>query len=269
MQQQGCVYLVGAGPGDPDLLTLKALRLLQEADVVVYDRLISQGVLDLIPGGVSRISVGKAVGHHSMPQDDINELLLNLVRRGRRVVRLKGGDPFIFGRGSEEAMFLRRHGFDFEVVPGITAAAACSAYAGVPLTHRGMSRGVRLVTGHFRDDEPIDLDWRALADPEATLVVYMGLANLPRICSELAAAGMASNMPALAVQSGTTPDQQRVSGDLGSLPEKVKAAGLAAPILIIIGRTVSLAEELDWYVPDGEELDEGAADVAHDRSVHA
>lgn len=269
MQQEGCVYLVGAGPGDPELLTLKALRLLQEADVVVYDRLISQGVLDLIPGGVSRISVGKSVGHHSMPQDDINELLVNLVRRGRRVVRLKGGDPYIFGRGSEEALFLRRHGFDFEVVPGITAAAACSAYAGVPLTHRGMSRGVRLVTGHFRDDEPIDLDWRALADPEATLVVYMGLANLPRICAELAAAGMAHDMPALAVHNGTTPQQQRVFGDLNSLPERVKAAGLVAPILIIIGRTVALADELDWYVPDAGSRDEEAAHVAHDRSVHA
>lgn len=269
MQQQGCVYLVGAGPGDPDLLTLKALRLLQAADVVVYDRLISPAVLDLIPGGVSRINVGKAVGHHSMPQDEINELLVNLVRRGRRVVRLKGGDPFIFGRGSEEALFLRRHGFDFEVVPGITAAAACSAYAGVPLTHRGMSRGVRLVTGHFRDDEPVDLDWRALADPEATLVVYMGLANLKRICGELSTVGMAIDTPAVAVQDGTTPQQRRVFGTLGDLPERVHEAGLAAPLLIIIGHTVALANQLDWYLAGGGQLEEEAVHVAHDRTVHA
>jgi len=264
MHEQGKVYLVGAGPGDPELLTLKALRLLEQADVVVYDRLISQDVLDLIPGGVSRISVGKAAGRHSMPQDQINELLASLARHRRRVVRLKGGDPFIFGRGSEEALYLRRRGIPFEVVPGITAAAACSAYAGVPLTHRGLSRGVRLVTGHFRDDEPIDLDWRALADPESTLVVYMGLANLGRISSELLAAGLPPDTPALAVQNGTTPEQRRVFSDLRKLPQRVQEAGLGAPLLIIIGRTVALADELNWYLSDEE-----ACHVAVDRSVRA
>jgi uroporphyrin-III C-methyltransferase/precorrin-2 dehydrogenase/sirohydrochlorin ferrochelatase/uroporphyrin-III C-methyltransferase len=255
MQQPGKVYLVGAGPGDPELLTVKALRLLQTADVVVYDRLISKSILDLIPAGVSRIDVGKAAGHHGMPQQEINELLANLAVRGRSVVRLKGGDPFIFGRGSEEALHLRRQGVDFEVVPGITAAAACSAYAGVPLTHRGISRGVRLVTGHFRNDEPIDLDWRSLVDPEATLVIYMGLSNLKRICKRLVATGLDPATPALAVQDGTTPAQRRVFGDLLTLPGRVRSLGLGSPLLVIIGRTVTLAAELDWFQPRGEEQD--------------
>lgn len=247
MKKQGKVYLVGGGPGDPGLLTVKALDLLHRADVVVYDRLVSKDVLDLIPDGVSRIAVGKAAGHHTMKQEEINELLANLAATGRSVVRLKGGDPFIFGRGSEEAMHLRRRGIDFEVVPGVTAAAACSAYAGVPLTHRGLSRGVRLVTGHFRDDEPIDLDWRALADPDATLVIYMGLTNVARICEGLAKAGVDSTMPAVAIQDGTTDRQRRVFGDLATLPERVHQAGLAAPVLLVIGRTVDLAKDLDWF----------------------
>lgn len=253
MQEKGKVYLVGAGPGDPDLLTVKALRLIREADVVVYDRLISQAVLDLIPPGVSRISAGKAAGRHSMPQDEINALLASLAQRRRTIVRLKGGDPFIFGRGSEEAMHLRQHGIEFEVVPGVTAAAACSAYAGVPLTHRGTSRGVRLVTGHFRNDETIDLDWRALADPDATLVVYMGRSNLKRICAKLVKAGMDPATPAMAVQEGTTPWQRRAFGDLLTLPGRVRSMRLASPLLIIIGRTVALAGELDWYQPSGDE----------------
>lgn len=264
MYQQGKVYLVGAGPGDPELLTLKALRLIEQADVVVYDRLISLEILQLIPEGVTRISVGKASGRHSMSQTDINELLASLTRSRRRVVRLKGGDPFIFGRGSEEALSLRRRGISFEVVPGITAAAACSAYAGVPLTHRGLSRGVRLVTGHFRDDEPIDLDWRTLVDPESTLVVYMGLANLAHISSKLLAAGLAPDTPALAVQNGTTPEQRRVFADLRSLPQRVQKAGLGAPLLVILGRTVALADELHWYVSDEE-----ARDEVVDRSLRA
>jgi uroporphyrin-III C-methyltransferase/precorrin-2 dehydrogenase/sirohydrochlorin ferrochelatase/uroporphyrin-III C-methyltransferase len=252
MQRTCKVYLVGAGPGDPDLLTVKALRLLQESDVVVYDRLVSQGILDLIPSGVSRISVGKAAGNHSMPQDEINELLASLARRGRKVVRLKGGDPFIFGRGSEEALHLRRQGIGFEVVPGISAAVACSAYAGVPLTHRGASRGVRLVTGHFRDDRPIDLDWRALADPDATLVIYMGKSSLKRIFSKLVGAGMDPATPALAIQDGTTASQRRVFGDLLTLPTRVRQMRLESPLLIIVGRTVTLAGELDWFHPAGD-----------------
>lgn len=261
MQEKGKVYLVGAGPGDPDLMTVKALHLIQEADVVVYDRLVSEAVLELIPAGVSRISAGKAAGNHSMPQDEINALLASLAQRQRKIVRLKGGDPFIFGRGSEEALHLRRCGIDFEVVPGITAAAACSAYAGVPLTHRGTSRGVRLVTGHFRNDDPIDLDWQALADPDATLVVYMGRSNLRRICTKLVRAGMDPATPAIAIQDGTTPWQRRVFGDLLTLSERVSSMRLASPLLIIIGRTVALAGELDWYKPEGGE--------AHDALDHS
>lgn len=264
MQNKGKVYLVGAGPGDPGLLTLKALELLRGAQVVVYDRLVSQGVLDLIPGGVTRICAGKASGHHSMRQQEINELLASLAGSGRRVVRLKGGDPFIFGRGSEEALYLRHHGIPFEVVPGVTAAAACSAYAGVPLTHRGISRGVRLVTGHFRDGEPIELDWQGLADPETTLVIYMGLTSLPRVCAELAAAGLDPATPAMAVQDGTTARQRRVLGELRNLPERIGEAGLQAPVMIVIGRTVNLAAELDWYFPEQELQHE-----AVDRSAHA
>jgi uroporphyrin-III C-methyltransferase/precorrin-2 dehydrogenase/sirohydrochlorin ferrochelatase/uroporphyrin-III C-methyltransferase len=258
MCEQGKVYLVGAGPGDPELLTLKALRLVEQADVVVYDRLVAEGVLDLIPEGVSRINVGKASGHHSLAQKEINELLVRLARGRRCVVRLKGGDPFVFGRGSEEALHLRRHGIPFEVVPGITAATACSAYAGVPLTHRGTSRGVRLVTGHFQEDQVLELDWRSLADPQATLVIYMGLSNLKLIARQLVQAGLAPDTPALAVQDGTLPQQRRVFGPLCELPQRVARAGMAAPLLAIIGRTVALADELDWYLSD-----ENAGEYGH------
>ena len=265
MCDQGKVYLVGAGPGDPELLTVKALRLIEQADVVVYDRLVATGVLQLIPEGISRINVGKASGHHRMSQDEINELLLRLARAGRCVVRLKGGDPFIFGRGSEEALYLRRGGVPFEVVPGITAATACTSYAGVPLTHRGMSRGVRLVTGHLRDDEDIDLDWRALSDPESTLVIYMGLANLERISKRLIQAGLNPDMPALAVQNGTLPEQRRVLGVLRNLPARVAAQGMQAPLLIIVGPTVGLAEELDWCTPENFPMENVHAAVANRR----
>lgn len=249
MRTTGFVHLVGAGPGDPDLLTVKAMRLLQTTDVVVYDRLISPQILALIPAGVSRIHVGKRDGHHSLPQEEINALLVRLASGGRDVVRLKGGDPFIFGRGSEEALHLRRHGIPFDVVPGVTAAAACSAYAGVPLTHRGVARGVRLITGHFRDDEPLDLDWQGLADSETTLAIYMGLSSLSRLCEGLIGAGMSTATPAMAIQNGTTPRQRKVTGTVANIVEQVHEAGLAAPLLLIIGHTVALAEELDWFAP--------------------
>ena len=246
----GKVYLVGAGPGDPGLMTMKAARLIGSVDVVVFDRLVSQPILDLIPDGVARISVGKAAGRHSLPQEEINDLLVKLGKAGRQVVRLKGGDPFVFGRGSEEALALSRHAIPFEVVPGVTAASAVSAYAGVPLTHRGMSRGVRFVTGHFMDDQPIDLDWRALADPEATLVVYMGLKNLGRICSRLLAQGMDPATPAVAIQDGTTDRQRRVFGDIATLPNRAKGSRLTSPVLVVIGNTVALAGELEWFKPE-------------------
>ncbi|MCB1802995.1 MAG: uroporphyrinogen-III C-methyltransferase [Gammaproteobacteria bacterium] len=249
MQSKGKVFLVGAGPGDPDLLTVKALRLIQSADVVVYDRLVAAEILQLVPNGVTRIDAGKASGNHNMPQDEINNLLVSLAQKRRRIVRLKGGDPFIFGRGSEEALHLRRHSIQFEVVPGITAAAACSTYAGVPLTHRGISRGVRLVTGHFKNDEPIRLDWDALTDPETTLVVYMGRSNIRRICTHLVKAGLDPATPAIAIQDGTTSHQRRAFGDLLTLADRVRSMQLQSPLLIIIGRTVALAGELDWFEP--------------------
>lgn len=255
MQPTGKVYLTGAGPGDPDLLTTKALRLLQSADVVVYDRLISDAIVQLIPADVNRIFVGKANGHHSLPQAEINDLLVALARNNPCIVRLKGGDPFVFGRGSEEALHLRRHGVPFEVVPGVTSAAACAAYAGVPLTHRGLSRQVHLITGHFKNDEPLDFDARRVVDPEATLVIYMGLANLPRICSTLIEAGLPAFTPAMAIQNGTTAQQQRVISNLHNLPASVTAAGLQPPVLVVIGQTVALSKELDWFNPQPEHED--------------
>ena len=247
------VYLVGAGPGDPDLLTVKALRLLRLADTVVFDRLVSDAVLDLIPPATRRIFAGKQAGGHHMRQDEINELLLSLARAGGRVVRLKGGDPFLFGRGGEEAAFLSRHGIGFEVVPGITAAAGCSAYAGIPLTHRGLADSVRFVTGHGHEGP--ERDWAALADPGTTLVIYMGLRRLPEIVAGLLAGGLPAGTPAAAIERGTTGGQRRVTGTLADLAAQVQAAGLAAPTLVVIGRVVALAGRLDWFAGRGQ--DEG------------
>ena len=247
MQHKGFVSLVGAGPGDADLLTVKALRLLNQADVVVYDRLVSADILDLIPAGVSRISVAKAPGRHCVPQHRINEIIVNLARAGRRIVRLKGGDPYMFGRGGEEVLALRQHNIEFEVVPGITAASGCSAYAGIPLTHRGMSRSVRFMTGHFSNDEPLDIDWDKAADPDCTLVIYMGLANLEHICERLISTGLSASTPAAAIENGTSGRQQRVLSQLDRLHQAVMINDLKAPVMIIIGDVVSLADELDWF----------------------
>ncbi len=262
MQPTGTVYLTGAGPGDPNLLTVKAWRLIQSADAVVYDRLISEAILELIPASVKKIFVGKADGHHSLGQPQINELLVTLAHNYRCVVRLKGGDPFVFGRGGEEALYLRRHEVAFEVVPGVTSAAACAAYAGVPLTHRGLSRQVHLITGHFKNDEPLDFDARQVVDAEATLVIYMGLASLPRLCNALVEAGLSAFTPAMAIQDGTTPRQQRVITNLHNLSANVTAAGLQPPVLVVIGQTVALSKELDWFNPQPEH-----ADVALDIGV--
>ena len=248
------VYIVGAGPGDPELLTVKALRLLKEADVVVYDRLVGAGVLDLVPAGAARIYVGKARGAHHMTQDEINGLLVSLARPGRKVVRLKGGDPFVFGRGSEEADHLARHGVPFAVVPGITAASGCAASAGFPLTHRGVATGVRFLTGPVRAGaaEP-DLDWESLADPATTLVVYMGLAHLDGIGRRLVAAGLPATTPAAAIASGTTADQRICRATLADLAERVTAAGLAAPVLLVIGRVVAFMDR--WRLGSPFEAD--------------
>jgi uroporphyrin-III C-methyltransferase/precorrin-2 dehydrogenase/sirohydrochlorin ferrochelatase/uroporphyrin-III C-methyltransferase len=239
------VYLVGAGPGDPELLTLKAARVLERADAVVYDRLVGNGVLDLVPRGAMRIFVGKASAAHHMSQAEINNLLLGLARPGRVVVRLKGGDPFTFGRGSEEAAHLAAHGVPFMVVPGVTAAAGCAAAAGIPLTHRGLASGVRFLTGHCRAGMGLDLNWQSLADPDTTLVVYMGLANLPEISARLVAAGLPAETPAAAIAGGTTPAQKVCAATLSELPERVRMAALEPPVLIVIGRVV---EAMAWPI---------------------
>lgn len=247
------VHLIGAGPGDPDLLTVKALRLLQGAEVVVYDRLISPAVLELVPPRATRIYVGKASGRHTLPQDEINALLVKLARSGHRVVRLKGGDPFIFGRGSEEAEHLARQGVAFEVVPGVTAASGCAAGFGIPLTHRGLASGVRFVTGHCRDGQTLALNWASLADPDTTLVIYMGLASLPTISHRLIEAGLPPDTPAAAITGGTMPRQTLCRGTLADLPARAVARDLKAPVLIVVGQVVGLAGMLDTLSWEPEE----------------
>jgi uroporphyrin-III C-methyltransferase len=256
MTKQGRVTLVGAGPGDPELLTVKAARAIGAADVIVYDRLVSPAILSLAPAGVARINVGKQPRQHPVPQDEINRLLVKLARGGRHVVRLKGGDPFVFGRGSEEALELKRAGIAFDVVPGITSAQGLAASLKVPLTHRGLANGVHLVTGHCRDDIALDLDWRALADPRTTLVVYMGLANLPEIVRELMNHGRAGATPALAVSNATTPQEQRLVTTLDRLSADVAAAALPAPVLFVIGEVASLYAALNDAGDAGDETAE-------------
>ena len=249
MDALSTVYIVGAGPGDPELLTLKAARLLKEAEVVVYDRLVSEEILDLIPSGTTRIFAGKAARDHHMPQREINELLVSMSESGRTAVRLKGGDPFIFGRGSEEALHLSKYNIPFEIVPGITASAGCGSYAGIPLTHRGMATGVRFVTGHCREGKHLDLNWQSLADPDTTLVIYMGLINIAMIRDELIKAGLPADTPASAIERGTTSHQRTILTTLDELPACIEKAELQAPSLLIIGRVVELAKELSWHIP--------------------
>lgn len=247
MSGPGKVFLIGAGPGDPDLLTVKALRLIQGAALVVYDRLVSPEIMALISPAAEQVYAGKALGNHHLVQDEINRLLLDLARSGRDVVRLKGGDPFVFGRGSEEALFLAAHGIAFEVVPGISAAAGCSTYAGIPLTHRGLATGVRFITGHLQGDRGLDLDWAGLADPDVTLAIYMGLQALPGIAARLMAAGLPGDTPAAAIENGTTPRQRRVVGTLATLADLAAGEKLQAPTLIVVGKVVGLADRLDWF----------------------
>ena len=242
---QGEVYLIGAGPGDPDLLTFKALRLMQQADVIVHDRLVSEPILNLCRRDADRIYVGKARSNHAVPQEGINALLVRLAQEGKRVCRLKGGDPFIFGRGGEEIEELFAAGVKFQVVPGITAASGCAAYAGIPLTHRDYAQSVRFLTGHLKDGSP-ELPWSELVYENQTLVLYMGLVGLEKICEQLIAYGQRPDMPVALISKGTTPEQQVIVGTLADIASKVEGSGIAAPTLTIIGDVVTLRDQLKW-----------------------
>ena len=247
--RSGRVYLVGAGPGDPELVTLKAARLLGEAEVVVYDNLVARAVLDMINPAAERLYAGKVQGNHSLPQDELNRLLVRLAKAGKRVVRLKGGDPYTFGRGGEEAELLAAEGVSFEVVPGITAAAGVAAYAGIPLTHRDHAQGCVFVTG-FLKDGTMNLDWPGLARKAHTIVIYMGLSGLPYLCGKLIEHGLPADWPAAIVQRGTQPAQRTVVGTLATLPALTESAGLRAPTLIIVGSVVTLRDKLRWFEQD-------------------
>lgn len=245
-KRSGKVHLVGAGPGNPDLLTLGALKALQQADVVVYDHLVGDGILDLVPRHAQLVYAGKEAANHSMRQEEINQLLVQLAKQGMTVVRLKGGDPFMFGRGGEELEALAEAGVRFEVVPGVTAAAGVSCYSGIPLTHRDHAQACVFVTGHLKDGS-VDLDWPALARPRQTIVIYMGLAALAEICRQLAAHGLPETTPAAVVEQGTTPQQRVVAGTLATLPALAAQRALKPPCLIIVGSVVSLHEPLSWF----------------------
>ncbi len=242
----GEVYLIGAGPGAADLLTFRALRLLQQADVVVYDHLVSPEIIDLARRDSEKIYVGKQRKNHTLPQESINILLADLAKEGKRVARLKGGDPFIFGRGGEEIETLMQQGIAFQVVPGITAASGCAAYAGIPLTHRDHAQSCTFVTGHLRDDS-IHLNWTQLAAPQQTIVIYMGLVGLEKICQSLIAHGSPENLPCALVQQGTTHNQRVIIGTLATLPTQVAELDIKPPTLIIIGTVVTLHEQLRWF----------------------
>ncbi len=242
----GSVVLVGAGPGDPGLLTLRGLRALNEADVILHDRLVSADVLALARRDADFIEVGKQANRHHVTQDRIHALMLQHARAGKRVVRLKGGDPFVFGRGGEELEFLRAHGIAYEVVPGITAALACAAYAGVPLTHRAHAQSVRLLTAHCMDSSDT-LDWRALAAERQTLAVYMGVAGLEAFRDRLIAHGRSADTPFALIENGSRPNQRVIVGTLGELPERAREHDVQSPALLILGEVAALAEQLHWF----------------------
>jgi len=259
----GEVCLVGAGPGDPDLLTLKALRMLQRADVILYDRLVAPAILDRGRRDARRIYVGKARSEHSLPQGEINQLLVDLARQGLRVVRLKGGDPFIFGRGGEEIALLARNRIPFQVVPGITAANGAACYAGIPLTHRDHAQSVRFIAGHLKDGT-LDHDWRQFLSETETLVFYMGLVGLPMICEQLQRHGRAPETPIALVERASTPEQRVHIGTLATMPGIVARERPRAPTLILVGSVVSLQADLAWFEPDRAGAGESGADSPAD-----
>ena len=258
----GKVYLIGAGPGDPELLTVRALSVLKGADAVVYDRLVSREILALAPSGCRLVNVGKKPRHHSVPQDRINEILIDLAGEGLTVARLKGGDPLIFGRGGEEAAALVEAGIAVDYVPGITAAQGAAAATGIPLTHRNLATGFRFVTGHRAGDEPLDLDWAGLANERTTLVVYMGVASIGEIADELMAHGLPRHLPVMAIADATTPRERRMRSSLAAIERDVTAHRLTAPALFIIGHVVSLYRDVPACLP-ADLLLEGARMAAH------
>ena len=249
--QAGQVYLVGTGPGDPELLTLRAWRLIQAADVVLYDNLVGKEVMQLLPAGAERVYVGKQRDRHTLRQEEINKLLVHYARAGRSVLRLKGGDPFIFGRGGEEIETLMQEGIPFQVVPGITAALGAAAYAGIPLTHRDHSQACIFVTGHLKDGSA-NLDWATLVRPRQTVVIYMGLLGLAELCGQLIEHGLPATTPAAVVEQATQPTQRVIAATLGELPDQAERAGLIGPTLIIVGHVVSLRQRLNWFHTDNE-----------------
>lgn len=244
--EKGKVWLVGAGPGDPELLTVKAARLIASADALVYDHLVGHGIVDLAHPDARRIYVGKEASRHTLPQESINHLLVDLARQGLSVVRLKGGDPFIFGRGGEELEILAASGIPFAVVPGVTAAAGCGAYSGFPLTHREHAQAVTFVTGHLKDGT-VNLDWPALARPNHTVVFYMGIGAAADICRQMIAHGLPAQTPAAVVRNGTLADQQTLLATLGTLPQRIADSGIKPPALIVVGTVVRLHEKLSWF----------------------
>jgi uroporphyrin-III C-methyltransferase/precorrin-2 dehydrogenase/sirohydrochlorin ferrochelatase len=259
---EGEVALVGAGPGDPGLLTIRALRVMQNADVVVYDRLVSDEVMELVRRDAERIYVGKAAAQAYVSQEDINQLLVDLAKQGKRVCRLKGGDPFIFGRGGEELEKLAEHGIRFEVVPGISAAAGCAAYAGIPLTHRDYAQMLTFTTGHSKNAvAQVPVDWSMLARPGQTAVFYMGLNGLPTILSELQAHGVPSDRPAALIEQGTRPGQRVIVGTIVTLAEQVSAAQVKSPALLIVGEVARMHEQLRWFNATGKRAQVDQAEI--------
>ena len=262
-RKYGQVALVGAGPGDPDLLTLRALRLIQNADVLVYDRLVSPVILDYARREATKIYVGKKSSDHTMPQEEINQQVVELAKAGNSVVRLKGGDPFIFGRGGEEIELLVQAGIEFEVVPGVTAASGCGTYAGIPLTHRDYAQSVRMVTGHMKKDGSLDLDWPSLASKNTTLVFYMGLSAAGEIGEQLTQHGLDPKTPVALIERGTTYDQQVLTGTLENLGSLALKSGFHPPTLIICGQVVALRDRLNWYNPGHFDNEDKATFLTH------
>ncbi len=245
----GEIALVGSGPGDPELLTLRALRFIQQAEVTIYDRLVSQEILDLLPADSEKFYVGKKQANHSVPQDKINELLVEQAKLGKKVLRLKGGDPFVFGRGGEEADFALKHGVSCHLCPGITAASGCTTYAGIPLTHRGVAQGCTFITGHMENDGELNLPWDSLTSNAQTIVFYMGINTLPKIAKKLVEHGKPSDTPAALIYKGTQPQQQVHRGQLNTLADIVTQHNIKPPTLIVIGNVVNQLTEKQLSTP--------------------